>query len=119
MPRVTNNVASRNRRKKILKSAKGYWGGKSKLLRTAKDAVRKSLSYSYRDRKARKRDFRRLWITRIGIAAKNEGISYSKLMKALKEANIQINRKILEEMAVNHEKGFSKLSKLAVSGDNS
>ncbi|MBN2395909.1 MAG: 50S ribosomal protein L20, partial [Candidatus Atribacteria bacterium] len=75
MPRVNSSVASRNRRKKIINLAKGYWGGKSKLIRTAKDAVRKSLSYAYRDRRARKRDFRRLWITRIGIAAKEEGIS--------------------------------------------
>ena len=118
MPRVSSSVASRNRRKKILKSAKGYWGGKSKLLRTAKDAVRKSLSYSYRDRKARKRDFRRLWITRIGIAAKKEGTSYSKLIKGLKEANIQINRKILSELAVHHEKAFTQLSKMVVAGSN-
>jgi len=118
MPRVSSSVASRNRRKKILKSAKGYWGGKSKLLRTAKDAVRKSLSYSYRDRKARKRDFRRLWITRIGIAAKNEGTSYSKLIKGLKEANIQINRKMLAELAVHHEKAFSQLSKMAIAGND-
>lgn len=118
MSRVCNKIASRNRRKKILKSAKGYWGGKSKLLRSAKDAVRKSLSYSYRDRKARKRDFRRLWITRIGIAAKKEGLSYSKLIKGLKDANIQINRKILAELVVNHEDGFSELTKIAFSGDN-
>ena len=119
MPRASNSVASRNRRKKILRSAKGYWGGKSKLLRTAKDAVRKSLSYAYRDRKARKRDFRRLWITRIGIAAKNEGLSYSKLIKGLKDANVQLNRKILAEIAVHHEKAFSQLSKMAMSADKS
>ena len=113
MPRVTTSVASRNRRKKILKSAKGYWGGKSKLLRTAKDAVRKSLSYAYRDRRVKKRDFRSLWITRIGIAAKKEGISYSKLMDALKKANIQINRKMLSELAMYHEEGFSQLIALA------
>jgi large subunit ribosomal protein L20 len=119
MPRASNSVASRNRRKKILRSAKGYWGGKSKLLRTAKDAVRKSLSYAYRDRKARKRDFRRLWITRIGIAAKKEGLSYSKLIKGLKDANVQLNRKILAEIAVHHEKAFSQLSKMALSADKS
>ena len=113
MPRVTTSVASRNRRKKILKSAKGYWGGKSKLLRTAKDAVRKSLSYAYRDRRVKKRDFRSLWITRIGIAAKKEGISYSRLMDALKKANIQINRKMLAEMAMYHEEGFNQLIALA------
>ncbi len=117
MPRASSSVASRNRRKKILKSAKGYWGGKSKLLRTAKDAVRKSLSYAYRDRKARKRDFRRLWITRIGIAAKKEGLSYSQLIKGLKKANIEINRKMLAEIAVNHNKGFVQLSQMALSED--
>jgi len=115
MPRVSSSVASRNRRKKILKSAKGYWGGKSKLLRTAKDAVRKSLSYAYRDRKVRKRDFRRLWITRIGIAAKKEGLSYSQLMKGLKNANIQINRKMLAEIAVHYDKGFAQLSQMVLS----
>ncbi|MDD3656449.1 MAG: 50S ribosomal protein L20 [Atribacterota bacterium] len=113
MPRVSSSVASRNRRKKILKSAKGYWGGKSKLLRSAKDAVRKSLSYAYRDRRARKRDFRRLWITRIGIAAKKEGISYSQFTNGLKKANIQINRKMLAEIAVHHYEGFSQLVKLS------
>ncbi len=118
MPRASNSVTSRNRRKKILKSAEGYWGGKSKLLRTAKDAVRKSLSYAYRDRRARKRDFRRLWITRIGIAAKKEGLSYSKLIKGLKDANIQINRKMLAEIAVHHSKGFALLSKIALSSEN-
>ena len=114
MSRVNSSVASRNRRKKILKSAKGYWGGKSKLLRTAKDAVRKSMSYSFRDRKVRKRDFRRLWITRIGNAAKKEGFSYSQLMNGLKKANIQINRKILAEMAVHHQQGFSQLTELVL-----
>ena len=114
MPRVKHSVASRNRTKKILKAAKGYRGGKSKLLRTAKDAVRKSLSYAYRDRRAKKRDFRRLWITRIGIAAKIEGYSYSQLIGGLKKANISINRKMLAEMAVNHSSGFSELVKLAM-----
>ncbi len=114
MPRVKHSVASRNRTKKILKAAKGYRGGKSKLLRTAKDAVRKSLSYAYRDRRAKKRDFRRLWITRIGIAAKLEGYSYSQLIDGLKRANIALNRKMLAEMAVNHNDGFSELVKLAM-----
>lgn len=113
MPRTSSSVASRSRRKKILKSAKGYWGGKSKLFRTAKDAVRKSLSYAYRDRKARKRDFRRLWITRIGIAARKEGLSYSQLIKGLRNANIQVNRKILSEIAIHHHKGFSQLVQMA------
>lgn len=119
MPRVSSSVASRNRRKKILKFAKGYWGGKSKLLRTAKDAVRKSLSYAYRDRRVRKRDFRRLWITRIGIAARKEGISYSQLMKRLKNANIQLNRKILAEIAVHHSEAFAQLSQLTTTESKS
>ena len=113
MPRVSSSVASRNKRKKILNSAKGYRGGKSKLLRTAKDAVRKSLSYAYRDRKARKRDFRQLWITRIGIASKSEGISYSQFMNGLKKTNIQLNRKMLSEIAIHHKEGFSELVQLA------
>lgn len=117
MPRVNTSVASRSRRKKILKSAKGYWGGKSKLLRTAKDAVRKSLAYAYRDRRVKKRDFRSLWITRIGIAAKGEGTSYSQLMNALKKANIQINRKMLAEMAVYHSEGFSQLIAMVRAGN--
>nr|ADM95036.1 ribosomal protein L20 [uncultured Atribacterota bacterium] len=91
---------------------------RANYLRTAKDAVRKSLSYAYRDRRVRKRDFRRLWITRIGIAAKQEGVSYSQLMNALKKANIQINRKILAEIAVFHKEGFANLVKVAMSDGN-
>ena len=95
MPRATNSVASRRRRKKVLKLTKGYWGAKSKLYRTAHEAMMKALSYAYRDRRAKKRDFRGLWITRIGIAARNEGISYNKLISGLKVAGVEINRKIL------------------------
>jgi len=91
MPRVKNSVASRRRRKKVLKSTKGYWGGKSKLYRIANEAMMKSLSYAYRDRRARKRDFRNLWITRIGIAARNEGMSYNKFIRGLKVAGVEIN----------------------------
>src|SRR5680860_1143495 len=85
MPRATNSVASRRRRKKVLKLTKGYWGAKSKLYRTAHEAMMKALSYAYRDRRAKKRDFRSLWITRIGIAARNEGISYNKFIRDLKD----------------------------------
>lgn len=109
MPRVKNSVASRRRRKKVLKSTKGYWGGKSKLYRIANEAMMKSLSYAYRDRRARKRDFRNLWITRIGIAARNEGISYNKFIRGLKVAGVEINRKILAELAVSDQKAFTNL----------
>ena len=109
MPRVKNSVASRRRRKKVLKSTKGYWGGKSKLYRVANEAMMKSLSYAYRDRRARKRDFRNLWITRIGIAARNEGISYNKFIRGLKVAGVEINRKILAELAVSDQKAFTNL----------
>lgn len=113
MPRVKNSVASRRRRKKVLKSTKGYWGAKSKLYRTAHEALMKSLSYAYRDRRARKRDFRNLWITRIGIAVRNEGISYNKFIKGLKDSGVEINRKILAELAVNDHEAFTNLVKVS------
>src|SRR5665648_807890 len=113
MPRATNSVASRRRRKKVLKLTKGYWGAKSKLYRTAHEAMMKALSYAYRDRRAKKRDFRGLWITRIGIAAKNEGISYSKFIRGLKVAKVEINRKILAELAVRDHEAFVSVVKVA------
>jgi len=113
MPRATNNVASRKRRKKVLKLTKGYWGAKSKLYRTAHESMMKALSYAYRDRRAKKRDFRGLWITRIGIAAKNEGISYSKFIRGLKVAKVEINRKILAELAVRDHEAFVSIVKVA------
>jgi len=113
MPRATNNVASRKRRKKVLKLTKGYWGAKSKLYRTAHESMMKALSYAYRDRRAKKRDFRGLWITRIGIAAKNEGISYSKFIRGLKVAKVEINRKILAELAVRDHEAFVSVVKVA------
>lgn len=113
MPRATNNVASRKRRKKVLNLTKGYWGAKSKLYRTAHEAMMKALSYAYRDRRAKKRDFRGLWITRIGIAAKNEGISYSKFIRGLKVAKVEINRKILAELAVRDHEAFISIVKVA------
>ena len=113
MPRATNSVASRRRRKKVLKLTKGYWGAKSKLYRTAHESMMKALSYAYRDRRARKRDFRGLWITRIGIAAKNEGISYSKFIRGLKVARVEINRKILAELAVRDHEAFVSIVKVA------
>ncbi|RKY88525.1 50S ribosomal protein L20 [candidate division KSB1 bacterium] len=113
MPRATNNVASRKRRKKILKAAKGYWGRRSKTLTNAKDAVTKALQYAYRDRRTRKREFRRLWITRINAAARLNGLSYSAFMNGLKKNNIELNRKVLAELAVNNPETFAKLAEVA------
>ena len=109
MSRVKGGMRKRARHKKILKLAKGYFGNKSKLFRVANQAVMKSLAYAYRDRKARKRDFRKLWITRINAAARMNGISYSKFMNCLKKAGINLNRKVLADMAVNDEQGFAQL----------
>lgn len=113
MPRAKSSVVSRNRHKKILKLAKGYRGAKSKLFRVANQQVMKSLMYAYRDRKARKRDFRKLWITRINAAARMNGISYSRLMNGLRQAGVDINRKILAELAVNDAKAFGQLVEVA------
>ena len=113
MPRVKNSVQTRKRRKKILKLAKGYYGSKSKLFRVANQQVLKSLSYAYRDRKARKREFRKLWITRINAAARNNGLSYSRFMEGLKKAGVEINRKMLADLAVNDPAAFSTLVKVA------
>ena len=113
MPRTKGGVVSRRRRKKVLKLAKGYFGSKHTLYRTANQQVMKSLSYAYRDRKRRKRDFRKLWIARINAGARLNGLSYSKLMFGLKLANIEINRKMLAEIAVNDAVGFANLCKTA------
>ena len=109
MPRSKYSVASRQRRKKILKAAKGYYGGKHRLLKSAKESVEKALQYSYRDRRKRKGQFRSLWITRINAAARNSGLSYSMFINALNKKNIQINRKILADMAVNDPQAFENL----------
>ncbi|HOQ76709.1 MAG TPA: 50S ribosomal protein L20 [Thermoclostridium sp.] len=109
MARVKGAMRTRARHKRVLKLAKGYFGAKSKLYRVAKQAVMKSLSYAYRDRKQKKRDFRRLWITRINAAARINGLSYSKLMHGLKKAGITLNRKVLADMAVNDAQGFAQL----------
>ena len=109
MSRVKGALRTRARHKKILKLAKGYFGGKSKLFRIANQAVMKSLSYAYRDRKAKKRDFRKLWIPRINAAARINGLSYSKFMNGLKKAGIGLNRKVLADMAVNDSAGFAQL----------
>lgn len=115
MPRSKGGVVTRRRHKKILKLAKGYFGSKHTLFKTAKAQVMKSLSYAYRDRKRKKRDFRRLWIARINAGARINNISYSKLMHGLKLANIEINRKMLADLAVNDANTFAKLCEAAKS----
>lgn len=109
MARVKNSVQTRARRKRVLKLAKGYFGRKSKVFRTANQAVIKSANYAYRDRRRKKRDFRKLWIARINAAARMNGMSYSKFMYGLREKNIHLNRKVLAEMAVNDMEAFAKL----------
>lgn len=109
MSRVKGAVRTRARHKKILKLAKGYFGGKSKLFRIANQAVMKSLSYAYRDRKSNKRNFRQLWISRINAGARLNGLSYSKFMNGLRKAGINLNRKVLADMAVNDAEGFTQL----------
>jgi len=111
--RIKRGFKARHRRKKVLKLAKGYRGGRSKLFRTASDAVDKALMYAYRDRKARKRDFRKLWITRINAAARLNNLSYSKFMHGLKCAGIELDRKVLAEMAIADPAGFTKIADLA------
>ena len=113
MARTKGGVVSRRRRKRVLKLAKGYFGSKHTLYRTANQQVMKSLSYAYRDRKNRKREFRRLWIARINAAARINGLSYSTLMHGLKLANVSINRKMLSEIAINDPAGFIKICKTA------
>ncbi|MGM9551220.1 MAG: 50S ribosomal protein L20 [Clostridia bacterium] len=113
MARVKGALNTRKHHKKILKLAKGYRGGKSKLYRTANQAVMKSLSYAYVGRKLKKRDFRRLWITRISAACKLNGMNYSRFMNGLKKANVEINRKMLSEIAINDPAAFAKLVETA------
>ena len=109
MARIKGAMMTRKRRNKILKLAKGYWGGKSKLFKTAKEAVWKSGQYAYIGRKQKKRDFRKLWITRISAGCKMNGINYSQFMNGLKKAGITLNRKMLAEIAVHDEAGFTAL----------
>ena len=109
MSRVKNSVATRARRKKIIKLAKGYFGRKSTVFKMANQAVMKSAVYAFRDRRAKKRDFRKLWIARINAAARMNGTTYSRLMNGLKKNNIELNRKVLADMAVNDPAGFAQL----------
>lgn len=113
MARVKGGFVTRRRHKKILKLAKGYWGRKSTLFRVANQQVMKSLNYAYRDRRVRKRDFRRLWIARINAAARQHGLSYSRLVHGLKRANVQVNRKMLADLAVHEQQAFAELVSVA------
>lgn len=113
MSRVRRGTKARSRRKKILKRAKGFRGGQSKLYRTAADKVHRALQFSYRDRRVKKRDFRSLWITRIGIASKLNGLSYSKFISGLKKAGVELDRKVLAELAVNSPEAFAKVVEIA------
>jgi large subunit ribosomal protein L20 len=113
MSRVTRGTTRIKRRKRILRSAKGYWGTKSKLHRAAKEQVLRSLAFAYRDRRRRKREFRRLWVVRISAAARQNGLSYSQLIHGLKVAGLDLNRKMLADIAVRDDKGFKKLAETA------
>jgi large subunit ribosomal protein L20 len=109
MPRASDGTRHKKRRNKVLKQARGYWGRRSKLYRPAKDAVAKALAYAYRDRKAKKRDFRSLWITRISAACRKHGVSYSRFINGLKTLDIRLNRKALSNMAVEDPAAFAEL----------
>ena len=113
MPRAVNGTVSRRRRKKILKMAKGYRSVRSTAFRKAREAVEHGLSYAYRDRKNRKREFRRLWIARINAAVRAEGMNYSQFMYGLKKADIQLDRKVLTDLAINNQKTFKSLTETA------
>ena len=110
MPRVKRSVHARKKRRKVLEQAKGYWGLKSKTYKAAKEQVEHSLAYAYRDRKARKREFRRLWIIRINAAARKEGLSYNQLVAGLRIAEIPLDRKVLADIAVSDPEAFGKIA---------
>ena len=110
MPRSVNSVASKQRRKKILKAAKGYFGRRKNVYTVAKNAVEKGMQYSYRDRKQKKRTFRSLWITRINAGAREHGMSYSEFMGKIHANNIQLNRKVLADLAMNHPEAFKAIA---------
>lgn len=113
MPRVKRAVNAKKKRRKVLKASKGYIGARGNLYRSAVEAVERALQYAYRDRRVRKRDFRRLWIARINAQARNEGITYSRLMEGLTKADVAIDRKVLADMAVNDPAAFSKVVQVA------
>lgn len=118
MPRVKGGTVTRQRRKKVIKLAKGYYGSKNTLFKVANQQVMKSLMYAFRDRRQKKRDFRKLWITRINAAARMNGLSYSRLMHGLKNACIEVNRKMLADLAVHDEKAFAELATVAKNNIN-
>ena len=113
MPRARNRVASRRRRKKVLNMAKGYWGSRSKIYTVAKHAVEKGMQYAYRDRRKRKQQFRRLWITRINAAARLNGTTYSQLMGSLRKADVALNRKALADLAMHEPDAFTSVVETA------
>jgi large subunit ribosomal protein L20 len=113
MARVTTSVARKKRKKKILQQARGQYGARSKLYRTAKNAVERGWAYSYRDRRRRKRDFRRLWIARINAATREHDISYSRFIAGLRNAGVDLNRKVLADLAVREPEAFAELAKIA------
>ncbi len=113
MPRVKGGYVARRRRKKVLKLANGYYGSKHTLYKTANEQVMRSLRYSYRDRKQKKREFRKLWITRINAQARMNGISYSQMINGLSNAKVEVNRKMLADLAVNDQKTFEAYVKIA------
>ncbi|MBM4314298.1 MAG: 50S ribosomal protein L20 [Deltaproteobacteria bacterium] len=113
MPRVKRSVTAHKKRRKILKAAKGFFLSRSKLLRTATEAVDHAMAYAYRDRKVRKRDFRKLWITRISAAARLNDISYSRLIDGMHKAGVEIDRRVLSELAIHDPRGFSKIVTIA------
>jgi len=115
MPRVKRGVTSKRRHNRTLQQAKGYYGGRKNLIKTAREAVERGWKYAYRDRKQRKRVFRALWIARINAAAREHGMSYSRFMNGLKQANVEIDRKVLAQLAVSDPKAFSDLAELAKS----
>jgi len=113
MPRVKNSVATRRRRKKILKQAKGYRGGRRRLFKNAKETLYRALQYAYRDRRQRKREFRKLWIARINAASRQHGLSYNRFISGLKLAGVAVDRKILADLAVRDQEAFGELAKVA------
>ncbi len=115
MPRVKNGVAHHARKKKIMQPAKGARGGRSKLYKSAKENVERGLAYAYRDRRKKTGEFRRLWITRINAAARNEGLSYNRLMNGLRKAGVDINRKVLADLAVRDTAAFARIAEVAKS----
>lgn len=113
MPRVKRSLTAHKKRRKILKAAKGFFGARSRLLRTATEAVDHAMAYAYRDRKVRKRDFRKLWITRINAAARLNNISYSRLIDGMHKAGVEIDRRVLSELAIHDPRGFSEIVTIA------